>query len=189
MHSQYSYPIHQCNPLEIPKGLAFLGVSLQQNTVVAEVLLLKTFPWKACHEREENNAYRNRKLYCPILPPLCIGKRITWEPKDSCFPISAGRLIGSLIVSHVHTTTAGYCILYISIYYERERHTHEKGHHTNTPPLEETCSSLHSLLPPVFYTETLLVRTLIPLGSLWCLLSYFAPFFLLLFGSSFGWAE
>ena len=80
----------------------------------------KNFSLESVSRKEENNAYRNRKLYCPILPPLCIGKRITWEPKDSCFPISAGRLIGSLIVSHVHTTTAGYCILYISIYYERE---------------------------------------------------------------------
>ena len=66
MHSQYSYPIHQCNPLEIPKGLAFLGVSLQQNTVVvAEVLLLKTFPWKACHERRRKQCIQKQKALLP----------------------------------------------------------------------------------------------------------------------------
>ena len=129
MHSQqYHYPIHQCNPLEIPKGPTLLEQHSRSQYSVQKVLLaLKTFlAWKeSCHEKSrerlENNAYRNRKLYCPILPPLCIGKRITWEPKDSCFPISAGRLIGSLIVSHVHTTPLHLCILYFSIYHKRQK--------------------------------------------------------------------
>ena len=123
-------------------------------------------------ERLENNAYRNRKLYCPILPPLCIGKRITWEPKDSCFPISAGRLIGSLIVSHVHATT------YFSIYYKRE--TKKVIILIHLLSKERPVFSSPTLLQTVFYTETLLVRTL---RLFFMVFLIFSPFLLpLLFG-------
>ena len=86
MHSQYSYPIHQCNPLEIPKGLAFLGVSLQQNTVVAEVLLLKTFPWKACHERKKTMHTETESFIAQSYHHCALEKESPGSQKTAVFP-------------------------------------------------------------------------------------------------------
>ena len=135
MHSQqYHYPIHQCNPLEIPKGPTLLEQHSRSQYSVQKVLLaLKTFlAWKeSCHEKERETrkqCIQKQKALLPNPTTIVHWKKNHLGAKRQLFS-HIGRKINWISNSFSRTYYPTTTVFYTSQSTIRDK----KGHHTNTP--------------------------------------------------------